>query len=185
MTNDSTNHSAGLMLDEDFVNRAMALRGGQNLDGAFLMDLLEAGLAIMELSAGNHDERCGNPDCAGCRIRRGERPSPTAVTEFEAMYAQLQRAADDAAAGNGKDRPITMMVSEASLIFMAWMDRMIEARSRGGLRIVGKAVDNDHPAEIERVGRYLSHILIDNLERELEAFVEGRHPLLLPPRGTN
>lgn len=37
MTNDPTKNSAGLMLDDDFVKRAMAMRGGQNLDAPFLM----------------------------------------------------------------------------------------------------------------------------------------------------
>lgn len=124
MTNDITNHSAGIHLSEDFVNRALAMRGGKNLDDAFLMDLLEAGLAIMELSAGNHDERCSNPDCAGCRIRTSEPPSPTIMAEFAEVLAQLHRSAERSEAGEPVERPITIMVSETSLIFMAWLDRM-------------------------------------------------------------
>ncbi len=182
MTNDITNHSAGLQLSEDFVNRAMAMRGGQNLDAAFLMDLLEAGLAIMELSAGNHDERCNNPDCAGCRIRSGEQPSPTIKAEFAELLEQLHRSAERAEAGTASGREMTIMVSETSLTFMAWLDRLIEGRMQGGLRIVGPDIDIDRPADAQRAGRYLSQLLMANMEQELASFVEGRNPLLFPPR---
>mgnify|MGYP006144753633 CR=1 FL=1 len=37
------------------VLRGLLNASRKNLDGAFLMDLLDAGLAIMELSAGSHD----------------------------------------------------------------------------------------------------------------------------------
>lgn len=60
MSDNFANHSAGLMLDEDFIKRAVAMRG-QNLDDAFLMDLLEAGLAIMEISADCRHERHCHP----------------------------------------------------------------------------------------------------------------------------
>lgn len=181
MTNDITNHSAGIHLSEDFVNRALAMRGGKNLDDAFLMDLLEAGLAIMELSAGNHDERCSNPDCAGCRIRTSEPPSPTIMAEFAEVLAQLHRSAERSEAGEPVERPITIMVSETSLIFMAWLDRMIESRFLGGLRIVGPEIDVDRPADLQRAGRFLSELLVVRMKQELEEFIEGRHPLLFPP----
>ncbi len=182
MTNDSTNHSAGLMLDEDFVNRARALRGGRNLDGAFIMDLLEAGLAIMELSAGNHDDICGNPDCAGCRMRQGERPRPGMVAEFNAVRAHLQQVDEAREAGEVPDREVSMMVSETSLIFMAWLDRLLRQRATGGLRIVGPEINLDRPADMEGAMRFMAHMLVSRLDEELAEFTEGRHYLLLPPR---
>lgn len=182
MPNDLTNHSAGLHLSEDFVNRALAMRGGKNLDDAFLMDLLEAGLAIMELSAGNHDDRCDNPDCAGCRIRSGEQPSPTIMAEFAELLPQLHRSVERVEAGQVAGRPMTIMVSETSLIFMAWLDRLIEARMQGGLRVVGPDIDIDRPADFQRAGRYLSQLLVAHMEQELAGFIEQRHPLLLPLR---
>ena len=182
MTNKPTNHSAGLTLDEDFVKRAMAMRGGQNLDGAFLMDLLEAGLAIMELSAGNHDERCGDPDCAGCRIRRGEQPRPSMVAEFNAVRTHLEQVAAERDAGERPDREVSFMVSEASLIFMAWLDRLLRQRASGGLRIVGPDIDLDRPLDMEGAMRFLTHMLVGTLEEEMAAFAESRHSLLFPPR---
>lgn len=181
MTREPTNHSAGIELREDFINRAIALRGGKNLDSAFLMDLLDAGLAIMELSAGSHDERCTNPACGGCRIRAQE-PSPTVMAEFAELRAQLDRAAEEAADGRKSERTITMAVSEASLIFMAWLDRLIEGRIQGSLRIVGPDINVDQQADIDRAGRYLSNLLVGSLEDQLAEFVAGRHPLLFPPR---
>lgn len=183
MKNDPTRHSAGLELSEDFVNRAIALRGGKNLDGAFLMDLLDAGLAIMELSAGSHDERCSNPDCEGCRIQT-QKPSSTIMAEFADVHAQLDRSLEQAQAGHKTERAITMVVSEASLIFMAWLDRMIEGRIQGGLRVVGPEINIDQSADMERAGRYLSNLMINSLEQQMAEFVEGRHPLLFPRRGT-
>ena len=181
MTNEPTNHSVGIELSEDFVNRAMAMRGGKNLDGAFLMDLLEAGLAIMELSAGNHDERCNNPACGGCRMQFPE-PSPTVLAEFAEVRAQLDHVAAEAAAGRRPERTITLAVSEASLILMAWLDRMIEGRIQGSLRIVGPEIDIDQRADMDRAGRYLSNLLVGNLEEQFAAFVAGRHSLLFPTR---
>jgi hypothetical protein len=182
MTNEPSNHSAGIELSEDFVNRAIALRGGKNLDGEFLMDLLDAGLAILELSAGSHDERCGNPDCEGCRIQAQE-PSPTIMAEFATVHAQLDCSMETARAGHKTERAITIVVSEASLIFMAWLDRMIESRSKGGLRVVGPDIDIEQSADMERAGRYLSDLVINSLELQMAGFVEGRHPLLFPRRG--
>jgi hypothetical protein len=182
MTNQPTNHSAGLTLDEDFVRRAMAMRGGQNLDGAFLKDLLEAGLAIMELSAGSHDDRCSNPDCSGCRIRRGEQPRPSMVAEFNEVQAHLEQVAEAREAGESPDREVSFMVSETSLIFMAWLDRLLRQRASAGLRIVGPDIDLDRPVDMEGAMRFLTHMLIGTLEVEMAAFTEGRHPLLFPPR---
>ncbi len=182
MKNDPTNHSAGLLLDEDFVKRVMALRGGQNLDGDFLMDLLQAGLAIMELSAGSHDDRCADPECSGCRLRQGEQPAPARLAEFEAVYAQVRRAVEDCKSGGEADRPLSVMVTPSSLIFMAYLDRLLEADTRGGLRLTTPIIDIDCPREVARAGRYLSCLLVNNLERELARLIEGRHPLLLPPR---
>lgn len=184
MSNKPTNHSAGLELSEDFVKRAMAMRGGQNLDGAFLMDLLEAGLAIVELSAGNHDERCSDPECAGCRIRRGEQPRPSMVTEFNVVRAHLQQVAEAREAGAESDREVSFMVSESSLIFMAWLDRLLRQRASGGLRIVGPNIDPDRPADMEGAMRFLTHMLVGTLEEEMAAFAEGRHYLLFPPRSS-
>ncbi|MBN9252954.1 MAG: hypothetical protein J0I86_20660, partial [Mesorhizobium sp.] len=133
----------------------MAMRGGQNLDGAFLMDLLEAGLAIMELSAGNHDERCSNPDCTGCRIRRGEQPRPSMVAEFNAVRAHLQQLAEAREAGESPDREVKFMVSETSLIFMAWLDRLLRQRASGGLRIVGPDINLDRRVDMEGAMRFL------------------------------
>ncbi|BCH14958.1 hypothetical protein MesoLjLa_18090 [Mesorhizobium sp. L-2-11] len=181
MTNEPTTHSAGLELSEDFVNRAVALRGGKNLDGAFLMDLLEAGLAIMELSQGHHNERCTNPKCNGCRLQMPE-PSPTVMVEFAELHAQLDRVAENAADGQNPQRAITLQVSDASLIFMAWLDRLIESRIQGSLRVVGPAIDIDRQADFDRAGRYLANLLVGNLEDQLAEFIEGRHPLLFPPR---
>lgn len=182
MTNKPTNHSAGLTLNEDFVKCAMAMRGGQNLDGAFLMDLMEAGLAIMELSAGNHDDRCANPDCSGCRIRRGEQPRPSMVAEFNAVWAHLQQVAAARENGESAEREVSFMVSEASLIFMAWLDRLHRQRASGGLRLVGPNIDLDRPVDMEGAMRFLTHMLVGTLEEEMAAFAEGRHPLLFPPR---
>lgn len=184
MTTEPTNHSAGLALDEDFVKRAMAMRGGRNLDGAFIMDLLEAGLAIMELSAGNHDERCANPKCSGCRLQfsEPEQPRPGMVAEFNAVRAHLQEVAEAREAGKRTDREVSFMVSEASLIFMAWLDRLLRQRASGGLRIVGPDIDPDRPADMEGAMRFLTHMLVGTLEGEMAAFVDGRHPLLFPPR---
>lgn len=181
MTNEPTNHSAGIELSEDFVSRAVALRGGKNLDGAFLSDLLEAGLAIMELSAGNHHDRCTNPHCSGCRID-ARQPSPTVMAEFAELRAQLDRAAADAASGRKPERTITMAVSEASLIFMAWLDRLIESRIQGSLRVVGAEIDIAQQPDFDRAGRYLANLLVGHLEDQLGEFIEGRHPLLFPPR---
>lgn len=182
MTNQPTNHSAGLMLDEDFVRRAMAMRDGQNLDGAFLKDLLEAGLAIMELSAGNHDDRCSNPDCPGCRLQLREQPRPSMVAEFNEVQAHLEQVAEARDAGESPDREVSFMVSETSLIFMAWLDRLLRQRASGGLRIVGPDIDLDRPVDMEGAMRFLTHMLIGTLEEEMAAFTEGRHPLLFPPR---
>jgi hypothetical protein len=182
MTNQPTNHSAGLTLDEDFVRRAMAMRGGQNLDAAFLKDLLEAGLAIMELSAGNHDDRCNNPACTGCHIRLGEQPRPSLVAEFNEVQALLEQVAAAREAGESPDREVSFMVSETSLIFMAWLDRLLRQRASGGLRIVGPDIDLDRPVDMEGAMRFLTHMLIGTLEEEMAAFTEGRHPLLFPPR---
>lgn len=182
MKNKPTHHSAGLVLDEDFVKRAIAMRGGQNLDGTFLMDLLEAGLAIMELSAGNHDERCSNPDCTGCRIRRGEQPRPSMVAEFNAVRAHLQEVAEAREDGERPDREVTFLVSETSLIFMAWLDRLLRQRASGGLRIVGPDIDMDRPVDMEGAMRFLTHMLVGTLEEEMAAFAEGRHSLLFPSR---
>lgn len=124
MTNQPTINSAGIELSEEFVSRAVALRGGKNLDGGFLMDLLEAGLAIMELSAGNHHDRCTNPNCSGCRID-ARKPSPTAMAEFAGLRAQLDRAAEEAAAGDKPQRTITMAVSEASLATLENISRAL------------------------------------------------------------
>ena len=183
MTNQPTINSAGIELSEDFVNRAIALRGGQSLDGAFLMDLLDAGLAIMELSAGNHDERCSNPACDGCRIQTLE-PSPTVLAEFAELRAQLDRVAGEATAGRRPERTITMAVSEASLILMAWLDRLIESRIQGSLRVVGHEIDVDQKDNMDRAGRYLANLLVGNLEEQFAEFIAGRHPLLFPARRT-
>ncbi|KQZ28619.1 hypothetical protein ASD50_19205 [Mesorhizobium sp. Root552] len=184
MTNQPTNYSAGLMLDEDFVKRAIAMRGGQNLDSAFLMDLLEAGLAIMELSAGNHDDRCADPDCPGCRIRRGEQPRASMVAEFNEVQAHLEQVAEAREAGESPDREVSFMVSETSLIFMTWLDRLLRQRASGGLRIVGSDIDLDRPVDMEGAMRFLTHMLIGTLEEEMAAFTEGRHPLLFPTRAS-
>ncbi|KRD72068.1 hypothetical protein [Ensifer sp. Root278] len=182
MTNHPANHSAGLMLDEGFVRRAIAMRGGRNLDGEFLMDLLEAGLAIMELSYANHDERCSDPGCAGCRIRRGEQPRPSMVAEFTAVRTHLQQAAEAREAGTSPDREVSIVVSEASLIFMTWLDRLLQQRASVGLRIVGPDIDLDRSVDMEGAIRFLSHMLVGTHEEEMAAFAEGRHPLLFPPR---
>lgn len=176
------NPTTNLALDEDFVKRATAMRGGQSLDTAFLKDLLEAGLAIMELSAGSHDDRCDNPECSGCRIRRGEEPRAAMVAEFEAVRERLQQAAEAREAGADTDRAVTIMVSETSLIFMAWLDRLLMQRVSGGLRVVGSNINLDRPSDIEGASRFLAHMLVNSLEQEMALFVEGRHYLLFPPR---
>lgn len=187
MTKKPTHHSAGLELNEDFVKRAVAMRGGRNLDGAFLMDLLEAGLAIMELSAGNHDERCGNPKCGGCRLQfpEPEQPRPSMVAEFNAVRAHLQEVAEAREDGDRPDREVSFMVSETSLIFMAWLDRLLRQRASGGLRIVGPDIDLDRPADMEGAMRFLTHMLVGTLEEEMAAFAEGRHSFLFPSRAAS
>lgn len=183
MKRNTTHHSAGLELDEDFVTRAMAMRGGQNLDGAFLMDLLEAGLAIMELSNGNHDSRCANPKCRGCRLQfpGPEQPRPSMVAEFNAVQAHLHQVAEAREAGERPDREVSFMVSEAGLIFMAWLDRLLRQQASGGMRPVGPDIDLDLPVDMEGAMRFLTNMLVGTLEQEMAAFVEGRHPLLFPP----
>lgn len=127
----------------------------------------------------NYD--CENPDCVDCRMRRGERPMPSLMAEFEVAAAQVQRAAAEDQAGRPQDRPVTIYTSETCLIALAFLDRLAQARLRGGLHLVGQPIDTNDPAVVEGALRYLSAMLVDRLDMEFEACREGRHPLLFAP----
>lgn len=175
------NLSANLALDEDFIRRAMDLKGGRDLSAADFKVLLEAGLQALEVFASEDQDGCDNPDCVACRIRRGEQPRPAMVAEFSAVRARLERAAEESAAGKVKDWPVTIEVSQASLIFMTWLDRVTRQQANGGVRLVGPDIDLDRPVDQESAGRYLAHLVVATLDRLFQEFAEGRHPLLFPP----
>ncbi|MFC3071589.1 hypothetical protein [Shinella pollutisoli] len=124
---------------------------------------------------------CGNPDCLACRMRRGERPMPSRVAEFEAAEMQVRQsvAADD---GDGtKDKPVVIHVNEAGLIALAFLGRLERRSRRGGLHLVGEPLDLDDPTAMADALRYLSGMLVARLDEEFEACREGRHPLLFAP----
>jgi hypothetical protein len=124
---------------------------------------------------------CGNPDCPDCRMRRGESPMPSLVAEFEAAEMLVQRAVAAADGTGAKDQPVTIYANEASLIALAFLGRLQQARSRGGLHLVGEPIDLNDPATRESAFRYLSVMLTTRLGEEFEACREGRHPLLFAP----
>lgn len=175
------NLSANLTLDEDFIRRAMDLKGGRDLNAADFKVLLEARLQAMEAFASDGQEGCDDPDCISCRIHRGEQPRPAMMAEFNAVRARLERAAEESAAGTVKDWPVTIEVSEASLIFMTWLDRLTRQHATGGVRLVGPDIDLDRPVDQESAGRYLAHLVVVTLDRLFQEFAEGRHPLLFAP----
>lgn len=174
-------HSANLMLDEDFIRRAMNLKGGRDLNAADFRVLLEAGLQAMEAFASEGQEGCDDPDCVGCRIGRGEQPRPAIMAEFNAVRERLAQSAEESAAGKVKDWPVTIEVSEASLIFMAWLDRVTSQRVSGGVRLAGADIDLNRQVDQESAGRFLAHLVVVTLERVFQEFEEGRHPLLFAP----
>lgn len=130
-----------------------------------------------------NDYGCGNPDCVDCRMRRGERPMPSLMVEFEAANAQIQRAVAADVGDGTTDRPVMIFASETSLIALAFLGRLEQARRRGGLHLVGEPIDIDDPAVVEGALRYLSAMLVARLDEEFEACREGRHPLLFAPPG--
>lgn len=173
------NQTADLALDDDFIRRASALTGGRDLNANDFRVLLEAGLQALEAFA-DDQEGCADPECVACRVRRGERPRPAMIAEFDAVRARLQQSAEEREAGAETDRQVTIAVSEASLIFMAWLDRLTSQRVSGGLRVVGPDIDLDRPADMEGAGRFMAHLVVMTLERVFQEFAEGRHPLLFP-----
>lgn len=176
------NLSADLTLDEDFIRRAMDLKGGRDLNAADFKVILEAGLQAMEAFASDGQEGCDDPDCIACRIRRGEQPRPAMMAEFNAVRARLERAAEESAAGTVKDWPVTIEVSEASLIFMTWLDRLTRQNATGGVRLVGPDIDLGRAVDQESAGRFLAHLVAATLDRLFQEFKEGRHPLLFTPQ---
>lgn len=176
-----TKHSADLMLDEDFIRRAMDLKGGRDLIAADFRVLLEAGLQAMEAFASEGQSGCADPDCIACRVHRGEQPHPAMMAEFNAVQARLLRSSEESVAGKVTDWPVTINVSEASLIFMAWLDRVTSQRVSGGVRLVGADIDLNRPVDQESAGRFLANLVVVTLERVFQEFEEGRHPLLFAP----
>lgn len=173
------NDSADLALDEDFIRRASALTSGRDLNADDFRVLLETGLQAMEAFADDR-EGCADPDCVACRIRRGERPRPDMIAAFNAVRALLQRSAEEREAGAETDRQVTIVVSEASLIFMAYLDRLMRQRGSGGLPVAGAHIDLDRPADMEGAERYMAHMVVVSLERLFQEFAEGRHPCSFP-----
>jgi len=129
-----------------------------------------------------NDYDCGNPDCVDCRMKRGERPMPSLMAAFDAAYEQIQRAVATDEDGGMQDRRIAVHVSETSLIFLAFLDRLEQARSHGGLHLVGQPIDTSNPADLEGALRCMSAMLVARLEMEIEACRQGRHPLLFAPQ---
>jgi hypothetical protein len=175
------NPAAALELNESFMRRLSALTGKREPNANDFQVLLEAGLQAMEAFASDSDDGCGNPECIDCRIQSGGRPRPALVAEFDAVRQRLHQAADDREAGNVLDRPVTIMMTEACLIFAAWLDRLMTQRGTSGMRVVGPNINLDRPADMDGAGRFLAHLLVQSLEAEMARFAEGRHPLLFPP----
>lgn len=126
---------------------------------------------------------CGNPDCVDCRMRRGERPLPSLVAEFEAAAMQVDRVAAADPGDGSTDRSVAIYANKASLIALAFLGRLQQAKRRGGLHLVGEPIDLNDPAAMESALRYLSVMLTVRLGEEFEACREGRHPLLFAPAG--
>lgn len=173
--------AAALDLDESFMRRLSALTGKREPNANDFQILLEAGLQAMEAFASDGDDGCGNPECIDCRIQSGGRPRPALVAEFDALRQRLHQAAEGRDAGTASDRPVSLMMTEASLIFAAWLDRLMTQRATGGMRVVGPNINLDRPADMDGAGRFLAHLLVQALESEMARFAEGRHPLLFPP----
>mgnify|MGYP001093757193 CR=1 FL=1 len=123
----------------------------------------------------------GGCDCEACAARRGMRPIPSMMAEFGVLYERLMAMAHDCPPERAPSREITITVSEVSLVFMAWLDRMIEHRERGGPRPFGVPIDLDEPADFSRAVRYLTQMLPWSLDNDLTELAHGRHPLLFPP----
>ncbi len=124
---------------------------------------------------------CGDPNCQACAARGERRPIPTMLAEFGVLYEQLMAMTPDCPPDQVSHREITIAVSDVTLVFMAWLDRMIEHRERGGPRAFGVRIDPDSPADFERAVRYLTQMLPWSLENDLTALCRGQHPLLFPP----
>ena len=177
----NTKPTAALAIDENFVRRLSALTGNREPNANDFQILLEAGLQAMEAFASDGDDNCGNPDCIDCRVQSGGRPRPALVAEFDAVRQRLHQAAEDRDAGTASDRPVSLMMTEASLIFAAWLDRLMTQHATGGMRVVGPDINLDRPADMDGAGRFLAHLLVQALEGEMARFANGRHPLLFPP----
>ena len=178
----NNNPAAALELDESFMRRLSALTGKREPNANDFQILLEAGLQAMEAFASDGDDGCGNPECIDCRILSGGRPRPALVAEFDAVRKRLHQTAEDREAGTASDRPVSLMMTVASLIFAAWLDRLMTQRETGGMRVVGPNINLDRPADMDGAGRFLAHLLVQALEAEMARFADGRHPLLFPPR---
>jgi hypothetical protein len=184
MTNNhTTNGGAGsISLPDDIVDRVMALRNGKEPDGAYIVALLRAGIEAMERVAAPAKGPCGNPDCEACAGLDESRRLKAVSAEFDIMLEQLLKIAAESEAGIIKDRQVTFTISEASLMFMAWLQGLMEWRARGGMRVVGTRIDLDKPVHMERAVRYLEQMVPVFLDGEVTAFVHERHPLLYAPK---
>lgn len=172
MSDDPKTFSTPVTLGEDFVERALALRGGRPLDANAVMLLIESGLEALEEVA-----RAQACDCAACRQNAG-RPSPTAMADFAAVKEQLNRLGRAAGFGQARYKNVTLSLSESSLVFMAFLDRLYEAEGNNGMRLAQPEVDIDRAADMERVNRFLAQMIVAVLQNHYEDFDAGKHPLL-------
>lgn len=124
---------------------------------------------------------CGDANCQACAARGNQPPMPTMLAEFGLLYEQLMAMTPDGPPDQAPHREITIAVSDVTLFFMAWLDRMIENRARGSLRPFGVRIDSNDPADIDRASRYLAQMLPWSLENDLTALCLGQHPLLFAP----
>lgn len=162
----------------------MRLTGRGHVSKSDLFILLEAGLQAMEETIAAREEgTCGNPDCVACRTRSGEEPNKGLMAEFDLVNGRLQESASQREAGHDAGQSVSILVSEAGLIFAAWLDRLARQRATGGLRLVKPEIDLSNPADMEGAGRFLANLLVVALEREFEGFATGTHPLLYPMKG--
>ncbi len=177
MSNKPTKYSVTLTVPEDFVKRVVALCRGSLPDDDDFLFLLETGLETLERVASA--KTC---DCPDCRQKRGEQPSRTAIADFEVVRDQLNRLGETSECGQVRYENVTLALSESSLVFMSFLDRLYEAQGRGGLRLVQPGIDIDRPADFEGASRYLSHMVVALLDSEFADFAAGKHSLLFPPR---
>lgn len=75
-----------------------------------------------------------------CRMPLRRAATAQLVAEFNEVQARLEQVAEAREAGERPNREVSFLVSETSLIFMAWLDRLLRQRASGGLRIVAPSM---------------------------------------------